>query len=94
MGTIFIGFLVIIGLMRITYDPLRQNLFDNFTKNYRSTAEFSLMFSLFNFYIFTLAYVYLPLKSSKVDIVGFKEQTMMTMLNNLSEDDEEDVLYG
>ncbi len=41
-------------------ESIRQNLFEHITKNYRSTNEFTILYTMFNFYIYTLAYVYSP----------------------------------
>ena len=54
-----------IAMLRLNSEQsFRQNLFENFTKNYRSTVEFCTIFSLFNVYIFTLSYVYSPAKNA------------------------------
>ena len=61
---IVIGTLVVTGLLRMNMDPFRQSLFENFTKNYRNTIEFCTIFSLFNIYVYTLAFLYSPAKNA------------------------------
>ena len=61
---IVIGTLVVTGLLRMSMDPFRQSLFENFTKNYRNTIEFCTIFSLFNIYVYTLAFLYSPAKNA------------------------------
>ena len=61
---IVIGTLVVAGLLRMNMDPFRQSLFENFTKNYRNTIEFCTIFSLFNIYVYTLAFLYSPAKNA------------------------------
>ncbi len=56
--------LIKIALFRIYSDPFRQNLFENFTKNYRNTVEFCALFSLLNIYVFTMTFAYSPSKDS------------------------------
>ena len=61
---IVITTLSIIGLGRFQSDAFRQSLFENFTKNYRTSVEFCAIFSIFNIYVYTLAFVYSPAKSA------------------------------
>jgi len=57
--------MTMIAMLRLNSEQsFRQNLFENFTKNYRSTVEFCTIFSLFNIYIFTLSFVYSPAKNA------------------------------
>ena len=58
--------LVIIAIMRLKSDSFRQSLFENFTKNYRNTIEFCALFSILNFYLYTLAFVYSPAKNASI----------------------------
>jgi len=58
--------LVAIGLSRYRAEPFRQSLFENFTKNYHSSVEFCAIFSVFNFYMYTLAFVYSPAKNAAI----------------------------
>jgi hypothetical protein len=54
-----------IAILRLNSEQsFRQNLFENFTKNYRNSVEFCTIFSLFNIYIFTLSFVYSPAKNA------------------------------
>lgn len=61
---VVISTLTLIAVLRVKSDPFRQNLFENFTKNYRNSVEFCAIFSLFNVYIYTLAFVYSPAKNA------------------------------
>ncbi len=56
----------IIGILRFQSDAFRQSLFENFTKNYRNSTEFCAIFSLFNIYIYTLAFVYSPARNASM----------------------------
>ncbi len=58
--------LVTIGITRYRAEPFRQSLFENFTKNYHSSIEFCAIFSIFNIYIYTLAFVYSPAKNAAI----------------------------
>lgn len=84
--------LVVIGLSRYQSEPFRQSLFENFTKNYHSSVEFCAIFSIFNFYIYTLAFVYSPAKNASVEN-DFGDNPTFAMLNN-DVSDEEEVVYG
>ena len=55
-----------IAFLRIKSEPFRQSLFENFTKNYRNTVEFCAIFSIFNLYVYTLAFVYAPAKNASL----------------------------
>lgn len=57
-----------IAFLRIKSEPFRQSLFENFTKNYRNTVEFCAIFSIFNLYVYTLAFVYAPAKNALLGI--------------------------
>lgn len=59
-----IASLLIMGVLRVRSDPFSQSLLENFIKNYRNTVEFCSIFALFNFYTFTLAFVYSPAKNA------------------------------
>jgi hypothetical protein len=65
---IIIGTLALIAILRVQSDPFKQSLFENFTKNYRNTIEFCAIFSLFNIYVYTLAFVYSPAKNAQQGI--------------------------
>lgn len=86
--------LSIIGILRYQTEPFRQSLFENFTKNYRTSVEFCAIFSIFNTYIYTLAFVYSPAKNASIDN-DYRDNQTFAMLNTESGDeDEEDVIYG
>ena len=55
-----------IAFLRVKSEPFRQSLFENFTKNYRNTVEFCAIFSIFNLYVYTLAFVYAPAKNASL----------------------------
>lgn len=79
----------LITLLRLRSEvAFRQNLFENFTKNYRNTVEFCTIFSLFNIYIFTLSFVYSPAKNASKD--NQRGNVTFSMLNDT---DEEDIVY-
>jgi len=88
---IVITTLSIIGLGRFQSDAFRQSLFENFTKNYRTSVEFCAIFSIFNIYVYTLAFVYSPAKSANQD-TDYRDNLTFSMLNDTDED--EDVVYG
>ena len=68
-----------IAILRLNSEQsFRQNLFENFTKNYRSTVEFCTIFSLFNIYIFTLSFAYSPAKNAAKG----KQNTIFEFSNN------------
>jgi hypothetical protein len=52
------------SLLRLQDDSFKQNMFEHMTKNYRNTLEFCLMFTLFNFYVYILAFTYSPAKGA------------------------------
>ena len=55
------------SFLRLDQDSsFKQNLFEHMTKNYRNTLEFSVIFTLFNFYVFILAFAYSPAKSAAI----------------------------
>lgn len=89
--SIVVMVLSFIGLMRYQTEPFRQSLFENFIKNYHTSVEFCAIFSIFNIYIYTLAFVYSPAKSASIDN-DYRDNPTFAMLNNDSE--EEDVIYG
>ena len=64
--SIVVMVLSFIGLMRYQTEPFRQSLFENFIKNYHTSVEFCAIFSIFNIYIYTLAFVYSPAKSASI----------------------------
>jgi hypothetical protein len=90
---------IVMGILRLDSDPFRQSLFENFTKNYRNTTEFCAIFSLFNIYTFTLAYLYSPAKNASNDN-DYRDNPTFSMLNNQEnsdddqEEEEEDIVYG
>lgn len=61
-----IAALTSIAVLRIKSEPFRQSLYENFTKNYRNSIEFCAVFSLFNIYVYTLAFVYAPAKNASL----------------------------
>ncbi|CAF0711290.1 unnamed protein product [Brachionus calyciflorus] len=78
--------LIIIAILRIKADSFKQSLFENFTKNYRNTVEFCALFSMMNFYIFTLAFVYSPAKNASIDS-DYADNPTFAMLNDTDEED-------
>lgn len=83
-----------IAFFRIKSEPFRQSLFENFTKNYRNSVEFCAIFSIFNLYVYTLAFVYAPAKNASLD-TDYKDNPTFSMLNDTDgEDGEEDIVYG
>lgn len=89
MFTVIVS-LLIMGVLRVRSDPFSQSLLENFIKNYRNTVEFCSIFALFNFYTFTLAFVYSPAKNASND-TDYADNPTFAMLNDT---DEEDVVYG
>lgn len=85
-----IASLLIMGVLRVRSDPFSQSLLENFIKNYRNTVEFCSIFALFNFYTYTLAFVYSPAKNASND-TDYADNPTFAMLNDT---DEEDVVYG
>lgn len=82
-----------IAFLRIKSEPFRQSLFENFTKNYRNTIEFCAIFSIFNLYVYTLAFVYAPAKNASLD-TDYKDNPTFSILNDTDGEDGEDVVYG
>ena len=87
-----IGTLITIALLRLNAEPFRQSLYENFTKNYRNTVEFCVIFAMFNIYVYTLAFFYSPAKNASLDNDYNRENPAFTMLDDT--DEEEDVIYG
>ena len=83
--------LTVTAVLKLEPDSIKQNLFEHMTKNYNSTLEFILVFTLLNSYVFIISFAYSPAKGAAYDIDH--ETTTFSMLNNDS-DDEEDVIYG
>lgn len=92
---VVISTLVTIGIYRYQTEAFRQSIFENFTKNYHSTFEFCAIFAIFNFYIYTLAFVYSPAKNASIEN-DFGDNPTFAMLNSHSDgdEDEEEVIYG
>jgi hypothetical protein len=67
--TIVILIYCLLDLLKPDNEAIKQNLFEHITKNYRSTVEFTILYSLFNVYIYVLAFVYSPSENS-----GYGEQ--------------------
>jgi hypothetical protein len=83
--------LTVTALLKLDPDSIKQNLFEHMTKNYNTTLEFILVFTLLNFYVFIIAFAYSPAIGAAYD-TDFCETAAFSMLNNDS--DEEDVIYG
>jgi hypothetical protein len=50
----------LMAVLKSDSESIKQNLFEHITKNYRSTLEFTILYSLFNIYIYVLAFAYSP----------------------------------
>lgn len=84
--------ILIISLLAVLIRFGKAMIEDSFvmeiTLRWNNSAEFLCFYSLFNFYLFTLAFVYSPSKNAIYE--SYKENPSFSMLS----DSEEEVLYG
>ncbi|XP_065057138.1 transmembrane protein 181-like [Rhopilema esculentum] len=75
--------------MRFGTAIVQDNFVAEITTQYQNSAEFLCFYGLFNFYLYTMAFVYSPSKSAVKDALN-RDNTSFTMLY----DSDEDVIYG
>eukprot|EP00112_Aurelia_sp_Birch-Aquarium-sp1_P026066 Seg900.9 transcript_id=Seg900.9/GoldUCD/mRNA.D3Y31 product="putative ribonuclease P protein subunit 3" protein_id=Seg900.9/GoldUCD/D3Y31 len=68
---------------------VQDNFIAEITTQYKNSAEFLCFYGLFNFYLYTMAFVYSPSKSAVKDALN-RDSTSFTMLY----DSDEDIIYG
>lgn len=90
------GLMVSVVVISLTATGLRfgtaivqDNFVAEITTQYQNSAEFLCFYGLFNFYLYTMAFVYSPSKSAVKDALN-RDSTSFTMLY----DSDEEVIYG
>ncbi|KAG8194655.1 hypothetical protein JTE90_003127 [Oedothorax gibbosus] len=80
---------IAITVLRFGVSVLQDNFVAELSTNYGSSAEFMSLYSLLNFYLVTMAYVYAPPRAAYFE-TRVKDNPTLSMIN----DSDEDVIYG
>ncbi|XP_063773714.1 transmembrane protein 181 isoform X2 [Pseudophryne corroboree] len=80
---------IVILYLRFGSQVLQDNFVAELTTHYQNSAEFLSFYSLLNFYLYTLAFVYSPSKNALYES-QLKDNPAFSMLN----DSDDDVIYG
>lgn len=79
-----------VTMLRFGVGVLEDNFVAELSTNYKSSAQFMSFYSLLNFYLYTMAYVYSPAKGTVFESPITKDNPAFSMIN----DSDEDVIYG
>jgi hypothetical protein len=79
----------VIIVLRFSSDIAEENFVPEFASRYKNSVESLSIYSLVNFYMYTMAYVYSPAKNAAIDSL-FRDNPTFSMAN----DSDEDVVYG
>jgi hypothetical protein len=79
-----------VTMLKYGVGVLEDNFVAELSTNYKSSAQFMSFYSLLNFYLYTMAYVYSPAKGTVFESPITKDNPAFSMIN----DSDEDVLYG
>ncbi|XP_022106833.1 transmembrane protein 181-like isoform X2 [Acanthaster planci] len=80
---------VAVVIMRFGIGILQNNFISELSTYYKNSAEFLAFYSLLNFYLYTMAFVYSPSKNAHKDSY-FKDNPTFSMLN----ESEDELIYG
>lgn len=79
---------IFIITLRFGSGILEENFVPELASRYKNAVEFLSFYSLINFYLCTMAYVYSPAKNAAIDSL-FRDNPTFSMIN----DSDEDVVY-
>ncbi|CAF3810708.1 unnamed protein product [Adineta steineri] len=80
---------ILITTLRFGSGIIGENFVPELASRYKNSVEFISFYSLINFYLYTMAYVYSPAKNAAIDSL-FRDNPTFSMIN----DSDEDVVYG
>lgn len=79
-----------VTVLRFGVGVLEDNFVAELSTHYNSSAQFMSFYGMFNFYLYTMAYVYSPNNRTIYDSMITKDNPAFSMIN----DSDEDVVYG
>jgi len=85
----FVSISIFITTLRFSSEIFEENFVPELTSHYKNSVEFLSIYSLINFYLYTMAFVYSPAKNATIDSL-FRDNPTFSMIN----DSDEDVVYG
>lgn len=86
-----ISITVIVTVCRFGFGILEDNFVANLKTSYRSSAQFMCFYSLLNFYLYTMSYVYSPIHTKPTHETHItKDNPAFSMIN----DSDEEIVYG